>query len=82
MWRLPVMFLCASFVNGQICQKTFATKKQTVPAFGGFISGIAPRRHATINNYPWIPEPIIDYNVVKELLKRCEQITKEVGHLY
>ena len=80
-----------AFAKGQkfyliwiLCRKACATGKQTVPAFGGFISatGIVPLRRTTIDNYPWIPEPITEYNVVKELLKRCEQATKEVGQLY
>ena len=81
----------AAFSKGQmfyftwiLCRKACATGNQTVPAFGGFISatGIPPLQRTTIDNYPWIPEPITEYNVVKELLKRCEQATKEVGQLY
>ena len=39
-------------------------------------TGTALLRHATTDNYPWIPEPITEYNVVIELLKKCRQSTR------
>lgn len=67
-----------------LCRKACATGKQIVPAYGGFISatGKSPLKRTTIEYYPWIPEPITEYNVVKELLDKSEEATKEVGQNY
>jgi hypothetical protein len=66
------------------CRKASGNDKQQVPALCGFISatGHPPSRLTTIDYYPSITEPITEYNVVKELLRKCEQATQEVGQLY
>ncbi len=55
------------------CRIASSTDKQRVPALGGFISatGKPPSNLTTIEFYPSITEPIIQYNVVKELLHQC-----------
>ena len=65
------------------CRKACSYKQQ-VPALGGFISatGQAPNKLTTIDFYPSITEPITEYKVVKELLHKCEQATREVGQKY
>ena len=55
--------------------------EQIVPAFGGFTSatGSPPLRKTTIDYFTPIHQPITDNAVVKELLKRSEAATAEVG---
>lgn len=67
-----------------LCRYACAAGRQKVPAFGGFVSatGNPPSKLSTIDYYPWIPEPITQYNVVKSLLKKSEQATEEVGQNY
>ena len=58
--------------------------KQIVPGFGGFISatGDKPTRKSTIDYFTPINEPFTEYSVIKELLKRSEDATNEVGQEY
>jgi hypothetical protein len=58
--------------------------KQVVPGFGGFISatGISPPRKSTIEYMTPIHEPFTEYSSIKELLKRSEEATNEVGQEY
>ena len=55
--------------------------KQPVPALGGFISatGMPPPRKSTVYYFTPIHQPITDNAVVRELLKRSEEATAEVG---
>ena len=55
--------------------------KQPVPGIGGFISatGIPPLSKSTIDYFTPIHQPITDNAVVRELLKRSEEATAEVG---
>lgn len=55
--------------------------KQSVPALGGFISvtGSHPPRKSTVDYFTPIHQPITDNTVVRELLKRSEEATTEVG---
>lgn len=57
---------------------------QTVPGLGGFISatGETPLRRSTIEYYTPIHQPITDNAVVRELLKRSEEATIEVGQKF
>lgn len=59
-------------------------EKQVMPGFGGFISatGILPSAKTTLGYYETISEPITEYNAVREVLKRCQAATKEVGQDY
>ena len=59
-------------------------QKQLVPGFGGFVSatGIKPHRKSTIDYFTPIHHPFTEYSVVKELLKRSEEATIEVGQEY
>ena len=54
---------------------------QTVPALGGFtsVTGSSPPRKSTIEYFTPIHQPITDSSVVRELLKRSEDATAEVG---
>jgi hypothetical protein len=67
-----------------LCRTASSSGKQQVPALCGFISatGCPPKKLTTIDYYPSITEPITEYNVVKELLDKCEKATEEVGQLY
>ena len=58
--------------------------KQIVPGFGGFISatGVKPDKKSTIEYLTPIHQPFTDYAVIKELLKRSEEATSEVGQEY
>ena len=55
--------------------------KQLVPGQGGFISatGSPPPRKSTVDYFTPIHQPITDNSVVRELLKRSEAATAEVG---
>ena len=57
---------------------------QVVPGFGGFVSasGVKPMRKSTIDYFTPIHEPFTEYSVIKELLKRSEEATMEVGQDY
>jgi len=59
-------------------------EKQLVPGFGGFISATIakPSRKSTIDYFTPINQPFTEYSVIKELLKRSEDATKEVGQEY
>ena len=54
---------------------------QSVPGFGGFISatGTPPARKSTIDYFTPIHQPITNNSVVRELLKRSEEASIEVG---
>ncbi|KAK3748756.1 hypothetical protein QZH41_020323 [Actinostola sp. cb2023] len=58
--------------------------KQLVPGFGGFVSatGTKPVRKSTIEYFTPINQPFTEYSVIKELLKRSENATREVGQEY
>ncbi|XP_069107841.1 uncharacterized protein [Argopecten irradians] len=58
--------------------------KQTIPGLGGFISctGVPPQRKSTINYYVPINQPITQYEVVQELLRKSEEASAEVGQTY
>ncbi|EDO46758.1 predicted protein [Nematostella vectensis] len=58
--------------------------KQLVPAFGGLVSatGSKPARKSTVEYLNPIHQPFTEYAVIKELLQRSEDATKEVGQLY
>jgi len=58
--------------------------KQIVPGFGGFVSatGVLPNRKSTIDYLTLIHEPFTEYSVIKELLRRSENATREVGQEY
>lgn len=58
--------------------------QQRVCGIGGFISctGTRPLRKSTIEYYTPINQPITDYEVVSELLRRSEEATSEVGQQY
>ena len=47
-------------------------ERQNMPGLGGFVSatGLPPSSKTTIGYYPSIHEPITEYNVVPEILKR------------
>ena len=55
--------------------------KQPVPGLGGFTSatGIPPPSKSTVDYFTPIHQPITDNAVVRELLKRSEAATAEVG---
>lgn len=55
--------------------------KQPVPGLGGFTSatGTPPPRKSTVDYFTPIHQPITDNTVVRELLKRSEAATAEVG---
>ena len=57
---------------------------QTFPSIGGFTSatGVTPVQRTTIDYYTPIDQPITEYAVVQELLKRSEEATAEVGQKY
>ena len=57
---------------------------QVVPALGGFTSatGKSPLRKSTVEYFTPIHQPITDNAVVRELLKRSEEATAEVGQEY
>ena len=59
-------------------------EKQLVPGFGGFISatGTKPTRKSTIDYFTPIHHPFTEYSVIKELLRRSEDATREVGQEY
>lgn len=59
-------------------------EKQFVPGLGGFISatGTAPKQKSTIEYFTPINQPFTEYSVIKELLKRSEDATREVGQEY
>ena len=59
-------------------------EKQLVPGFGGFISatGVKPNRKSTIDYFTPINEPFTEFSVIKELLRRSEEATNEVGQAY
>ena len=58
--------------------------KQSVPAFGGFVSatGMKPTRKSTIDYFTPINQPFTEYCVIQELLRRSEEATAEVGQKY
>ena len=58
-------------------------KKQLVPGFGGFISatGVKSTRTSTIDFTP-INQPFTEASVIRELLRRSEDATMEVGQAY
>ena len=55
--------------------------KQPVPGLGGFTSatGVPPARRSTVDYFTPIHQPITDNAVVRELLRRSEEATDEVG---
>ena len=57
---------------------------QTFPPLGGFTSatGVPPAQKTTIDYYTPIDQPITEYAVVEELLRRSEEATAEVGQQY
>ena len=57
---------------------------QTFPPLGGFTSatGASPLQKTTIDYFTPIDQPITEYAVVQELLKRSEDATAEVGQEY
>ena len=59
-------------------------EQQLVPGFGGFISatGVKPNRKSTIDYFTPINEPFTEFSVMKELLRRSEEATNEVGQAY
>ena len=59
-------------------------EKQLVPGFGGFISatGVKPNRKSIIDYFTPINEPFTEFSVMKELLRRSEEATNEVGQAY
>ncbi|KAG1674363.1 hypothetical protein GQR58_015101 [Nymphon striatum] len=60
---------------------TSSKETQLVPGFGGFISatGKKPSRKSTIDYFNPINQPFTEYSVIRELLKRSEDATLEVG---
>ena len=58
--------------------------EQEVPALGGFISatGAMPTKISTIDYYTPINHAITQYETVKELLRRSEEATLEIGQKY
>ena len=58
--------------------------RQIVPSFGGFISatGIPPPSKSVIEYLTPINQPFTEYSVIRELLKRSEEATREVGQEY
>ena len=67
-----------------LCRMVGSNGNQPVPAFGGFISatGTAPMKKSTIDYFTPINQPITEYAVVKELLRRSEEATTAVGQQY
>ena len=63
---------------------TNSKETQLVPGFGGFISatGKKPSRKSTIDYFNPINQPFTEYSVMRELLKRSEDATLEVGQKY
>lgn len=59
-------------------------EEQLVPGFGGFISatGAKPNRKSTTDYFTPINQPFTEFSVIKELLKRTEEATQEVGQAY
>ena len=60
---------------------TNSKETQLVPEFGGFISatGKKPSRKSTIDYFNPINQLFTEYSVMRELLKRSEDATLEVG---
>ena len=58
--------------------------EQEVPALGGFIyaTGAMPTKISTIDYYTPINHTITQYETVKELLRRSEEATLEIGQKY
>ena len=67
-----------------ICRSVCGSGHQQVPAFAGFISatGKPPTKLTTIDYYPMINEPITDFKVIKEILKKSQKATEDVGQKY
>ena len=63
---------------------TNSKQTQIVPGFGGFISatGKNPSQKSTIDYFNPIDQPFTEYSVMRELLKRSEDATLEVGQIY
>ena len=63
---------------------TNSKQTQIVPGFGGFISatGKKPSPKSTIDYFNPIDQPFAEYSVIRELLKRSEDATLEVGQKY
>lgn len=59
-------------------------EKQLVPGFGGFISatGVKPTRKSTTDYFTHINQPFTEVSVIRELLRRSEDATMEVGQAY
>jgi len=59
-------------------------EKQLMPGFGGFISatGVKPTQKTTIDYFTPINQPFTEVSVIKELLRRSEDATMEVGQAY
>ena len=59
-------------------------EKQLFPGFGGFISatGVKPTRKSTIDYFTPINQPFTELSLIKELLRRSEEATMEVGQAY
>lgn len=57
-----------------ICRMIGSKERQCMPGFGGFVSktGSIPTSTTTIGYYPTIHEPITEYKVVREILRKCE----------
>ena len=61
-----------------------SSSRQSVAGLGGFTSatGIHPVRKSTVDYFTPIHQPITDNAVVRELLKRSEKATAEVGQYW
>ena len=73
--KVPVLWVMLRFLS---------RKEQEVPNWGVFVSvtGQAPALLTTIDYYPPINHPIIDFKTVQDCLQYSEEATKEVGQQY
>ena len=55
--------------------------EQSVSGFGGFVSAVGekPKRGSTIDYFVPIDLPFTNYSTIRELLRRSEEATNEVG---
>ena len=67
-----------------LCRMVISHGKQQVPGLGGFISptGQAPLKKSIIDYHTPINKPIMENSLVKEILRRSEAGTAEVGQKY
>ena len=72
------------YITWMMCRKVSSTTKHAVPAFSGFVSatGDAPKKRTMIAYNPMINKSITEYKVVRELLARCVNATRDVGQKY